>query len=268
MNYFLKDMVRPFFKLFSTPNLLTFYRLSHQLIDRNPHRKKVARFNGLNFAFSDPQSLVFQYKDIFVDQIYRFEVGKMPHIIDCGANIGMSIAFFKKNFPDCKIWAFEPDPKIFQLLISNLESNNLSENVFLFQKAAWINESGVPFQSNGSDGGRIHENSPIFVKSIRLKNILSELTKIDFLKVDIEGAETTVLHDCRSELGKIKYIFVEFHSFISQRQKLSPIIHLLENAGFSCYLEPVHSISQPMFDSKVNNNSIQLNVFAINQNGE
>ncbi len=268
MNFFLKDMVRPFFKLFSTPNLLTFYRLSHQLIDCNSHRKKIARFNGLKFAFSDPQSLVFQYKDIFVDQIYSFKAGKVPHIIDCGANIGMSIAFFKKNFPDCKIWAFEPDPEIFQMLHSNLETNNLSKNVLIFEKAAWINESGVSFRSDGSDGGRIHENSPFFVKSIRLKNILSELTKIDLLKVDIEGAETAVLQDCKSELGKIKFIFVEFHSFISQKQKLSPIIDLLENEGFSCYLEPVHSIFQPMFDEKVNNSSIQLNVFAINQNGE
>ena len=40
--------------------------------------------------------------------------------IDCGANIGISILFFKKQYPDCTIMAFEPNPHAFPLLEKNV----------------------------------------------------------------------------------------------------------------------------------------------------
>jgi FkbM family methyltransferase len=39
-----------------------------------------------------------------------------PYIIDAGANIGLSIIYFKKKYPNSKIVAFEPDKLIFNIL--------------------------------------------------------------------------------------------------------------------------------------------------------
>lgn len=43
-------------------------------------------------------------------------------------------------------------------------------------------------------------------------SILASHEKIDFLKIDIEGAERYVLPRMASELGKVDNIFVEYHS--------------------------------------------------------
>jgi hypothetical protein len=58
---------------------------------------------------------------------------------------------------------------------------------------------------------------------------------IDFLKLDVEGAEHRVLHDL-VETGKLKQIrqmAIEYHHRIgNQKSRLSPFLHILEDAGF------------------------------------
>ena len=47
-------------------------------------------------------------------------LNKGSYVIDCGANIGMSITYFKRLYPKSKIIGFEPDPKIFETLKKNI----------------------------------------------------------------------------------------------------------------------------------------------------
>lgn len=73
-------------------------------------------------------TLSFLFKEIFVDNDYFFETDSAkPIIIDCGANIGISVLFFKFIYPDCSIVAFEPNPQAFKLLKKNVEQNNLKD---------------------------------------------------------------------------------------------------------------------------------------------
>src|SRR5215203_998957 len=65
----------------------------------------------------DGASFVASYSEIFKRGIYRFETqSDSPVIIDCGANIGLSVIYFKRLFPAARIIAFEADPSVFDVL--------------------------------------------------------------------------------------------------------------------------------------------------------
>jgi FkbM family methyltransferase len=158
-------------------------------------------------------------------------------------------------FPDSEIVAFEPDDKVFDVLQLNIKAFNLT-NVALIKKACWHSETVLNFFSEGADGGRaaseFDEKDIIQVETIRLRKFLNN--KVDFLKIDIEGAENEVLHDIHDLLHNVERLFVEFHSFVGREQMLPEILTILKRADFRLH------ISSPGLISK--NPFIQLNTYA------
>lgn len=78
---------------------------------------------------------------------------------------------------------------------------------------------------------------PHDVKTISLQEIIKryELTKIDVLKIDIEGAEWDMLEEFDSKMfDMIDQITVEFHDFVKPeyRQKTKDIVGHLRNLGY------------------------------------
>jgi tRNA1(Val) A37 N6-methylase TrmN6 len=68
--------------------------------------------------------LAFQitYAEIFEKGIYTFNsTNPNPVIIDCGANMGLSLLFFSINYPNAKIYAFEPDVSVLEYLERNIK---------------------------------------------------------------------------------------------------------------------------------------------------
>jgi len=66
---------------------------------------------GSRVEIVDGASFCACYEEIFGRRIYAFEpTTTTPLIIDGGANIGVSVAYFKKAHPGSRIIAFEPDP--------------------------------------------------------------------------------------------------------------------------------------------------------------
>lgn len=220
--------------------------------------KKIYKFR---FNLPDAPSFVYQFKEIFFDQIYKFKTQKNnPLIIDCGANIGTSVIYFKTIYPNSKIIAYEADAFIFDFFKKNLEINKIKD-VEIFNKAVWNNSDGVFFLSDGADGGAI-KNSGKKVESIRLKDVLEVHEEIDMLKIDIEGAELVVLEDCRNSLSSIKNLFIEYHSFNGEKQKLSEILNIIEKNNFRYFIETVTKNNSPFLNIKKNEPmDLQLNIY-------
>ena len=66
-------------------------------------------FYNCKIKVPDAASLLFLNHELFGLEIYKFNSEKTePFIIDCGANIGLSVIYFKKLFPKAKVIAFEP----------------------------------------------------------------------------------------------------------------------------------------------------------------
>jgi FkbM family methyltransferase len=214
----------------------------------------------------DCLSFIWQVKEIFVDESYRFASTKRkPVIYDCGANIGTACLYFKRIFPYAEIKAFEADPKIADMLQNNLSSNKI-QDVEVIAKAVWVHNEGVEIALEGSDGASIFGTAnKSKVPSVRLKDLLDIEPEIDLLKMDIEGAETQVLEDCQEMLHKTKHIFIEYHAYIGQSQDLDKILVILSNNGFRYFVDNVLPRRSPLVNkvpkSKDNGMDLQLNIY-------
>lgn len=214
---------------------------------------------------TDPFWYLHCHQEIFRDQINKFRAVRAdPLIIDCGANIGMSVIFFKYLYPEAKIIAFEPDPEIFSVLARNVQVFEL-QNVVLYQNAVWNTNTTLAFKPDGSVGGHLvtgKENAErsIQVPTIRLKEFLN--TDVDFLKLDIEGAEDVVLNDCSDVLRSVRCLFVEYHGESSTRQTLQDLLWILQDAGFRYHIKEANPIQHPFLrEERGPVYDLQLNIF-------
>lgn len=224
---------------------------------------------GRKIVFPDAASYLFTYDEIFRKEIYRLPaVTENPVILDCGANIGLSVIYLKNRYPEAGITAFEADPGIFRYLTDNLRSFGYEEKIQLINKAVWSKDTVLRFQSEGADGGRVENTGSsggIEIPAIRLKPLLNR--KIDFLKMDIEGAETEVLLDCGESIRNIHYLFIEYHSFTGRVQTLDQILTLLKENDFRYYLEHNGVGRDYPFFNRTDSSGMdsQINIWAENQ---
>ena len=95
---------------------------------------------------------------------------------------------------------------------------------------------------------------------------MKEYSKIDFLKMDIEGAETRVLRRAENYLCNVQNIFVEYHSKVDEKQTLNVIIDILSRCGFRVYMNTNLVDNQPYIkQNKYNGFDILINIFGIKE---
>jgi FkbM family methyltransferase len=226
---------------------------------------------GSRISFPDASSFYFIYKEIFEKEIYKFSSkSNAPLIIDCGANIGISVLYYKKQYPEAKVIAFEPESKIFEFLQSNLKANDINDAV-LINKAVWNNDETLHFSNEGADASRISEldsdkefGSTYPVEAVRLSKYINE--PVDFLKLDIEGAEVEVIKEVEHKLKWVENIFIEYHSFYNRPQELDIILSILSRNGFRYYVNtPTDLRKHPFIDRESTFLSFDnfLNIYAM-----
>jgi FkbM family methyltransferase len=227
--------------------------------------------DGYTLIIPDSASFLFMYDEIFREEIYKFKTkNQTPYIIDGGANIGLASIYFKKLYPNAEIVAFEPDSDIFTILKSNIKAFNF-KGVKLINKGLWNTEKYLSFKSEGADAGLLGEfdNTIPEGNQVEVASLRPYLSKtVDFLKLDIEGAETVVLKDIAEDLDNVARIFVEYHSFVGQEQSLNEIIEILTKSRFRIYMSIPgnNAIKSPFMGlGNYNNMDFQLNIFGFKQ---
>lgn len=241
-------------------------KTKQNLIDFPRYTKTSTQLDGNKIIIPDSASYLFMHKEIFEENIYKFKTSNpTPYIIDGGANIGLATIYFKLLYPSSKIIAFEPDPMIFSILKTNVNSYNFND-VVLIQKGLWNDNTTLSFKSEGADGGLITDVDKTIIATNRIEvvSLKSYLQQpVDFLKLDIEGSETIVLKDIQDELGSVERIFVEYHSFVDQTQTLNEIIDILTKAKFRLHVSSPGITSKMPFISRnvYNNMDMQLNIY-------
>ena len=101
------------------------------------------------------------------------------------------------------------------------------------------------------------------VQAKDIRKILDEKGPFDYIKMDIEGAESEIMPACRGILNDTKYIFCEYHSDLESEQNLYKILSVLYDEGFRVHIKPIGVSKQPFV--KINNQfgfDMQLNIFA------
>jgi len=149
-------------------------------------------------------------------------------IIDAGANIGAFAAFVKGFAPHIKIVCIEPMPSNIEILRDNLKEKTTCTII----NAALMGTSGIcTLYDLGGKSSACHsiyslgveDSHEVSVPSITIKEVVenNNLEKIDFLKLDVQGAEYEIILNTPSFiLGMIKYISMEMHSSISNTEKV------------------------------------------------
>lgn len=210
-------------------------------------KNNVAKIVGKKIKFNYFNTLRGLFKEIFINQCYWFTTTKKaPVIIDCGSHFGQSVIYFKMMYPKAKIICFEPDDHTFSILKDNIESNGI-QNIELHNKAVADYDGEISFyniEDNISSvvmstvKDRVPDGKKNTVEATRLSNFINGT--IDFLKMDIEGAELSVLKELikSDKLRHVKQMVIEYHHHIKKHDdNFSHTLELLEDAGFGYQIE-------------------------------
>ena len=241
------------FEIFRVLNCLYFksklYKATNEEVSQ-----RIFKFKITGFSY---ESLFYLFKEIFVHGDYYFESAKeSPAIIDCGANIGMSVLYFKKIYPQCSVIAFEPNPFAFALLTKNINQNNFKE--IRIENAGLANLKGsfdFFFDGfKGSFGGSIKKDRGgqqiLNIQTHKLSEYIKDKS-FDLIKIDIEGAETEVLVDlCESNtLGNSNKYIIEYHMLAkSNNSYFSDFLKPFESQNFRYLLKADNRVDVAMHD--------------------
>ena len=202
------------------------------------------RFRGYKLFFENESATESMIRAI---EDFPFDVTPEktePTVIDCGANIGVSVLEFKSRWPSARVICFEPDPDAFRLLEMNIERNGVP-NVQCIEAAVWDTEGRVRLfgeLGHGADsrGNSIQASwgdrpgsSSVEVACKRLSKYLTE--PVALLKLDVEGAEERVLRESFDCLHRVDALHVEVHEtdLLKHENSLASITELMSAARFT-----------------------------------
>ena len=156
------------------------------------------------------------------------------YFLDIGSNIGIYSILMAKNHSNLTIHAFEPHTDAFKRLKENVNLNNFSNRIYLYDYALSSKngdsflEAKNRFGFSQSGGAKISDNGNIKIKykiGDRLIKIKNDHIAI---KIDTEGHELFVLHGIKNLLTNNK-VFLQIEIF---PQNISGVIKFLNNLGF------------------------------------
>jgi FkbM family methyltransferase len=136
-------------------------------------------------------------------------------VVDAGANIGQySLLASARVGSAGRVYSFEPVPQVYSRLRSCVTDNSL-RNITLNEVALWDREEvirmGMPEHMKGNLGAFTAGISraaadAVEVRAMRLDTYAStqELTRLDFIKFDIEGAESNAIKGARETLSRFR----------------------------------------------------------------
>lgn len=176
--------------------------------------------------------------EIFVQQIYRPRLGKAPAevrlIVDVGSNVGYSVVYFARMFPNARIVGFEPNPENLRLVEKNLKLNNLQDRVEIRDFAVGVSQ-GIGYLVDQGAATYVSAEGSSRGKQIRVVDFFSQLDceRIDILKIDCEGAEHPIIMDDRfAEISPTECLMVEWHATSEHPDAKHDILQKLVATGW------------------------------------
>jgi FkbM family methyltransferase len=140
---------------------------------------------------------------------------------DVGANIGLTACLLSKAMSHGSVYAFEPSPAAWPHLRNTVERNGLS-NVTPVNLALGAGEGRVAFMdgpgsssaSHLTEGSIDQPTDVVEMTTVDAFMFNRRLSRLDFLKIDVEGFEIPVLEGARHSIADHRPMAViEFNSF-------------------------------------------------------
>lgn len=155
-----------------------------------------------------------------------------PFILDLGANIGLTMADFATTFPGSTVVGVELDHENAMLCRQNIAP--WSTQCTLIEGAVWTDDGEITYESSfGSEDAftvapseKSTRGTPIKARSLNISTILREAGDpplVDFVKMDIEGAESSVLEKNTEWAERVRAIGVELHHGYTHEAAMSAL---------------------------------------------
>jgi FkbM family methyltransferase len=166
------------------------------------------------------------------------------NVLDIGANIGVHSVVFSNYATNAKVYSFEPQPVVFEILNKNLRMNKC-DNVEVFNFGASDYESSffmnAQYESTDNHGAfRICDKDENTVGiHIQCKPLDSlHIENVGFIKIDVEGHEYQTLLGLKNTITKNKpIIMVEIHE---NSLNFKAVFDLIELYGYNSYYKTSH----------------------------
>src|SRR5215216_7466644 len=190
------------------------------------------------------------------DIIENFQPKSEGIVVDVGAHYGRyTLIAAKRIGPKGKVIAIEADPKNFDMLNKNIKLNKL-EHIITLNYAASSNKSKVKLSIPEKKSGHTIYSSIISSRASTVKfievnantldNLLHEngisIEEVNWIKIDVEGAELEVVKGATNILSKSMDIalLIEIHNIEDGKNLYQPIIDLLNNYNFKKEFEKIY----------------------------
>ena len=204
----------------------------------NVYYKKYIKYRGYNpFGYGEAMHH-------FASWISDNTTLEVKNIFEIGANFGQDADFLMESFKlsPSQIYVFEAHPEIYQAIKKIHKFNAYNYAVFNDEKDMTFNIVPINLSNNGISSlyklsGTV-ETKEVLVKSIRMDKFMYEnkIDKIDFLKLDVEGASYEVLEGFGDRLQDINSMHIEAEHgglyFQGSTKFFDDIEKLLKENGF------------------------------------
>ncbi len=163
------------------------------------------------------------FSQIFIELEYACldDLKGVEFVVDCGANVGYSSAYFLSRFPNCHVVAIEPDPNNnFAMLQRNMAP--YGNRVTTIQAGVWSRQARLviadsPYRDGQAWSKQVRECMPdeeSQIVGIDIATVLADAgpDRISILKIDVEGAEVVIFsNNYESWLNRVDAIAIELH---------------------------------------------------------
>lgn len=161
-----------------------------------------------------------------------------PVILDLGANVGYTTVDLALRHPRACVLAVEMDAANAALAARNTVT--LGSRCQVVRAAVWDENGEVTYNGDQAWSYRIdsRSNGVHSAPSVTIDTLLDQynLHMVDYVKMDIEGAEARVLKSGASWLGRVRQICIEVHTPAT----CASCADSLSAAGFNCTPHPRH----------------------------
>lgn len=179
-------------------------------------------------------------------------------VVDMGAHIGAFAVRAARLAQGGHVYSYEASSKNFDLLTENCQLNDL-RNVYIENSAVSNQRGSMPFYTPSENGilGSLLQDTSSFMERVQtttFSDIIAKhaITHIDFLKVDVEGAEFDILFANPDEtLSKTRQIVMEFHEFRGDERNHTDLVNLLNSHGFKLVVEKAKFPQPSWFGTRI-----------------
>jgi FkbM family methyltransferase len=155
------------------------------------------------------------YREVFEEEVYKLPFFyPVKTVVDLGANIGLFSVYIKSKFPQSRVVAVEPDADNIALFRKNTQH---LEGIELEEAGIWHSDTKLDINREcGHPCTFFMEENKLngAINGVCMDTLVHKygLSRIDLLKVDIEGGERALFsRNNASWLKRVKIIQIEIH---------------------------------------------------------